>query len=198
MIVVSLLDFGSESLKKAIVVLNVARIVRVVRVCHVVKHFTTVRIMALAVKASLRELTVLIALLASAAVFYASVLFYTEVNVNNIDHIPLGIWWAIVTMTTVGYGDLAPISFGGYIVGVLCAISGILIVALPIPVVVSNFNKYYTIAQQCEILSRQRTVGNKSGACNVSFSVKEMMTDTTDDITRKEVHPSTGLIEKKP
>jgi ABC-type phosphate transport system permease subunit len=54
-----------------------------------------------------------------------------------------GIWWAIVTLTTVGYGDHVPKSAGGQIIGSLCAICGIIVLAMPVAMIVANFNSYY-------------------------------------------------------
>ena len=48
-----------------------------------------------------------------------------------------------VSVTTVGYGDITPHSFGGKLVGALCAITGLLAVALPVPVIVSKFDALY-------------------------------------------------------
>lgn len=55
----------------------------------------------------------------------------------------VGYWWAVVTMTTVGYGDYYPESTWGYIIGFMCAITGVILTALPVAVIGSNFNVYW-------------------------------------------------------
>ena len=73
---------------------------------------------------------------------------YIQVNPgNDFSSIPLGLWWALVTMTTVGYGDMVPKTYLGMFVGALCAMGGVLVVALPVPVIVSNFAMYYSHTQ---------------------------------------------------
>merc|ERR1719220_1143757 len=68
----------------------------------------------------------------------------------------LGLWWALVTMTTVGYGDMVPKTYLGMFVGALCALGGVLTVALPVPVIVSNFEMYYSHTQARAKLPKKR------------------------------------------
>ena len=82
---------------------------------------------------------------------FASLVYYAEriqANPHNdFNSIPLGLWWALVTMTTVGYGDMAPKTYVGMFVGALCALAGVLTIALPVPVIVANFAMYYSHTQ---------------------------------------------------
>ena len=52
-------------------------------------------------------------------------------------------WWAMVTMTTVGYGDCSPLSGLGKTIAVVAMLSGVLILALPITVIGSNYETAY-------------------------------------------------------
>ena len=84
---------------------------------------------------------------------------------NDFSSIPLGLWWALVTMTTVGYGDMVPKTYLGMFVGALCAMGGVLVVALPVPVIVSNFAMYYSHTQVRRIsVARIRIRDSGSGA----------------------------------
>jgi len=63
----------------------------------------------------------------SGVMIFASVIYYAEPK--NFTSIPIGIWWALVTMTTVGYGDRVPKSLLGYLIGCLSVIGGVLVIA---------------------------------------------------------------------
>lgn len=77
---------------------------------------------------------------------------------SDFDSIPEAFWWAVITMTTVGYGDVHPKSLLGKILGAVCACVGVLIVALPVSVIGSNFTLFYSHAQaQLKLPKKKRT-----------------------------------------
>ena len=93
-------------------------------------------------------------------VIFASLVYYAERiqynPTNDFTSIPVGLWWAIVTMTTVGYGDMTPKTYVGMFVGSLCALTGVLTIALPVPVIVSNFALFYSHTKARAKLPKKR------------------------------------------
>ena len=65
-------------------------------------------------------------------------------------------WWAVQTLTSLGYGDFTPSTIPGKLVGSMCAVSGVLVLALPIPIVVDNFADYYKEQKQIEAKEMKR------------------------------------------
>ncbi|TKR59393.1 hypothetical protein L596_029071 [Steinernema carpocapsae] len=93
-------------------------------------------------------------------VIFASLVYYAERVEPNPDNqfesIPKGLWWAIVTMTTIGYGDMTPKTYLGQMIGSVCAVAGVLTIALPVPVIVSNFGMYYSHTQARSKMPKKR------------------------------------------
>ncbi|CAH8556465.1 unnamed protein product [Schistosoma turkestanicum] len=123
-------------------------ILRVMRLFKLTRHISGLKILILTFKASAKEFSLLIFFLAVFIVLFAALIYYAErlsTNTrNDFTSIPIGLWWAIVTMTTVGYGDMVPRSYAGMIVGAMCAVTGVLTISLPVPVIVSNFSMFYS------------------------------------------------------
>ncbi|XP_015778295.1 PREDICTED: potassium voltage-gated channel subfamily A member 1-like [Acropora digitifera] len=133
--------------------LNFLRSVRLIRVFRALKAFaftSGLQIIVQSLKASFRELILLVIILLIPVVVFSSILYEIEVKEPTQAHfknIPESFWWAIITMTTVGYGDMVPKTVPGRIIGGVCAIFGVLIVALPVSVIGNNFSTYYSHAQ---------------------------------------------------
>ena len=121
-------------------------IIRLLRVFKFFKLSYGLQVLFHTLKASSYELTLLLLMLFIPVVIFSSLVFAVESNLNpdgKFTSIPKTFWWCLITMTTVGYGDLTPVTWGGRMIGSVCAIFGLLTVALPISVIGGNFSLYY-------------------------------------------------------
>lgn len=125
----------------------VMRILRVCRVFRLVRHNKGLQVLVYTIQASAREIFLLLMFLGIGTLVFASLIFYTDHHTKDFESIPHGFWWAIVTMTTVGYGDMVPESDLGHLVGSFCAIGGVLMIAFTVPVIVNNFLQFYQQVQ---------------------------------------------------
>lgn len=153
------IDGSEKSLVGLYFVIMALRVLRICRVLRMARHYTGVKILLLALNASLRELGMLLIFITIVMLIFSVVIYYAEFTVPDTFHsIPEGFWWVIITLTTVGYGDMFPKSVPGYFIGSLCALTGILATGLPVPIIANNFNLYYTHAQLKEAVANRRGV----------------------------------------
>ena len=124
----------------------ILRMLRLCRIFRLIRHVPGLWILLYTLKASFNELLLMFVFLLIGMVMFASLLHFVEGG-DNFSNIPVGFWWAVVTMTTVGYGDMVPKTAFGYVIGSICAISGLLMIAFTVPIIVSNFVLYYTHVQ---------------------------------------------------
>ncbi|KAK0068794.1 potassium voltage-gated channel protein Shaw [Biomphalaria pfeifferi] len=142
-------DHYSSNQSYLLMVFNSLMGVRVLSVFHLTKYSTALKVMYLSIYTVMKELLMLVMILAAAVLIFGTSMYVAE-NISSTDddnpvfeNIPLAMWWAVVTMTTLGYGDFVPKHLAGYLVGAMCAITGLLLFAMPIAIVAANFANYY-------------------------------------------------------
>jgi len=128
------------------------RVFRVFRIFKFSRHSQGLRILGYTLQSCASELGFLVFSLAMAIIIFATIMFYCEKNVEDSTFysIPAAFWYTIVTMTTLGYGDMVPHTMLGKLVGGVCSLSGVLVIALPVPVIVSNFSRIYHQNQRAD------------------------------------------------
>ncbi|XP_029290755.1 A-type voltage-gated potassium channel KCND2 isoform X2 [Cottoperca gobio] len=134
------------------------RVFRVFRIFKFSRHSAGLRILGYTLKSCASELGFLLFSLTMAIIIFATVMFYAEKGstASKFTSIPAAFWYTIVTMTTLGYGDMVPKTIVGKVFGSICSLSGVLVIALPVPVIVSNFSRIYHQSQRSEKRRAQR------------------------------------------
>lgn len=110
------------------------RVLRLLRVFRILKltHFTQEgETLMTALRASRRKITVFIFTVFTIVLIVGTVMYLVEGEENGFDSIPRGVYWAIVTLTTVGYGDVTPHTVLGRILACIIMILGYGIIAVP-------------------------------------------------------------------
>ncbi|EDL33924.1 potassium voltage-gated channel subfamily D member 1 isoform X1 [Mus musculus] len=157
------------------------RVFRVFRIFKFSRHSQGLRILGYTLKSCASELGFLLFSLTMAIIIFATVMFYAEKGTSktNFTSIPAAFWYTIVTMTTLGYGDMVPSTIAGKIFGSICSLSGVLVIALPVPVIVSNFSRIYHQNQRADKRRAQQKVRlarirlAKSGTTNAFLQYKQ-------------------------
>ncbi len=114
-----------------LVVIRVVRVLRIFRVLKLVQYIAEARILIQALRASRRRITVFLFTVLTLVVILGSLIYIIEDEGNGFTSIPRSIYWAIVTLTTVGYGDISPQSALGQALAALIMILGYSIIAVP-------------------------------------------------------------------
>ena len=164
---VGLSGLSSKAAKDVLGFLRVVRFVRILRIFKLTRHFVGLRVLGHTLRASTNEFLLLIIFLALGVLIFATMIYYAErigadpddilgSNHTYFKNIPIGFWWAVVTMTTLGYGDMYPKTWSGMLVGALCALAGVLTIAMPVPVIVNNFGMYYSLAMAKQKLPKKK------------------------------------------
>ena len=119
-------------------VIRILRVLRVFRVLKLVQYVSEARVLMQAMRASRRKITVFLFVVLSLVVIFGSLMYVIEDPQSGFTSIPQSIYWAIVTLTTVGYGDISPQTGLGQTLAALIMIIGYGIIAVPTGIVTAE------------------------------------------------------------
>ncbi|XP_069389974.1 A-type voltage-gated potassium channel KCND3-like isoform X2 [Paralichthys olivaceus] len=169
---IGLVMTNNEDVSGAFVTLRVFRVFRIFKFS---RHSQGLRILGYTLKSCASELGFLLFSLTMAIIIFATVMFYAEKGSSStkFTSIPASFWYTIVTMTTLGYGDMVPKTIAGKIFGSICSLSGVLVIALPVPVIVSNFSRIYHQNQRADKRRAQKGTEEDEQKLTKSMSLLE-------------------------
>lgn len=122
--------------------LRIARALRIIRIARLGRLSQAMQHLQIAIASRAYELGLALGLVIVVLLFGATALYWLEGSVQpaKFGSIPRAMWWAVETLTTVGYGDVYPITPAGKLVAAALAILGVGVIALPVGILASAFS----------------------------------------------------------
>ncbi|XP_042631394.1 potassium voltage-gated channel subfamily G member 4-like [Cyprinus carpio] len=142
---------GKGYLDKLGLVLRILRALRILYVMRLARHSLGLQTLGMTVRRSTREFGLLMLFLCVAVTLFSPLVHLAEselTGAQDFSSIPASYWWAIISMTTVGYGDMVPRSIPGQVVALSSILSGILIMAFPATSIFHMFSRSYQELKQ--------------------------------------------------
>ncbi|GAB4283248.1 MAG: ion transporter [Candidatus Rifleibacteriota bacterium] len=131
-------------------VIRIFRTLRIFRILKLAQYLDEADMLVNALKASRKRIAVFVFGVCLLVIFIGSAMFIIEGEENGFTSIPMSIYWAVVTLTTVGYGDISPKTPLGQALSALIMILGYGIIAIPTGIVTS------------EIISAERVISTQA------------------------------------
>ena len=122
-------------------VIRLLRVLRVFRVLKLAAYMSETTVLASALAASRRKIEVFLVTVLTLVVILGSLMYLIEGEENDFDSIPRSIYWAIVTLTTVGYGDISPGTNLGQFLAAAIMLLGYAILAVPTGIVTAEISR---------------------------------------------------------
>ncbi len=148
--------------------LRTLRALRLLRLLKLTRHFPELQVLGTVIQAETRNLLVTMLVMMVLIVVAASMMHFAErqAQPEAFGDIPHAMWWAAVTLTTVGYGDVTPVTMMGQAIAVVIMLLGVGMVALPAGLLASRFSE--------ELENRRSQFVDAARAANVEHCAESL------------------------
>lgn len=124
-----------------LLVVRILRLLRVFRVLKLGQYMSEAAILRQAISASQKKISVFLLAVVTIVVIVGALMYLVEGPAGGFDDIPTSMYWAIVTLTTVGYGDISPVTPMGKFLASVLMLVGYGIIAVPTGIVTSELSR---------------------------------------------------------
>ena len=126
---------------QALLVVRILRVLRIFRVLKLAHYVSEAETLTRALSASRRKILVFVFAVLTLVTVMGSMMYVIEGGENGFDSIPRSVYWAVVTLTTVGYGDISPATPLGQALALVIMVMGYGIIAVPTGIVTVELNR---------------------------------------------------------
>ncbi|KAG7468672.1 hypothetical protein MATL_G00145930 [Megalops atlanticus] len=192
---------GKGYLDKLGLVLRILRALRILYVMRLARHSLGLQTLGLTMRRSTREFGLLLLFLCVAVTLFSPLVHLAESELtgsHDFSSIPASYWWAIISMTTVGYGDMVPRSIPGQVVALSSILSGILIMAFPATSIFHMFSRsYQELKQEHERLVKEERVAAFAAANAAADANQEEGQGTTLFLPQGRFYPDSHVLTQE-
>lgn len=141
-----------------LIVIRSLRLLRVFRILKLYHFITEGNALLIAVRNSMRKISIFMAFILVIVLLLGSLMYVIEGSENGFNSIPLSIYWAVITLTTVGYGDIVPVTALGKFISTFIMLLGYSIIAIPTGIVSAEITR----GERRELKTRICNICNES------------------------------------
>ena len=135
---------------QSLVVIRALRLLRVFRILKLTHFIGEARLLGAAMRASFRKIIVFLVVVMTTILIAGSAMYVVEGEENGFTSIPMAIYWAVVTMSTVGYGDIVPYTLLGRLLASVLMVMGYAIIAVPTGIVTVELSTATRLAKNTQ------------------------------------------------
>lgn len=132
-----------------LIAIRMLRLLRIFRIFNMIAYLKEAMVIIKALQHSYRKIIIFLLFIVIISVIMGAFMFILEGRKNGFESIPSSIYWAIVTITTVGYGDIAPMTVAGKFLALVLMLCGYGIIAVPTGIFVKELRKVRRSLKEC-------------------------------------------------